>query len=60
MLTYSTNHPTVCLLYGNADVVVGPLGLTPEVQERDPGHIRQGSAEEAQAVPLLLTEQPFL
>lgn len=31
------------------------LGLTPEVQERAPGHSRQGSAEEALAVPLLLT-----
>lgn len=62
--TYSTNHPNplyvcymVMLMSSSQDL---SLGLTPKEQWRAPGCSRQGSAEEALAVPLLLTEQPFL
>lgn len=60
VLTRSTNL-TVHLLYGNADVsIAGPVSGVKPRGAGAPGHSRQGSAEEAPAVPLLLTEQPFL
>lgn len=58
VLTDSTNQPNslqVCYMVMLKSLPRDQsLGLTPEVQERGPGHSRRV------AVPLLLTEQLFL